>query len=482
MTVLVPELTDQLEWVNRKRPVTLAGLRGKVVLLYFWSAGSVNARHSLADLRYLENNFEDELAVIGLHSPKFTREKSLQHVRDAVSRLDLRHPVANDPEFLVWQEYGVTRWPTFALIDVEGNLRYMVSGEGRRQELDGYISELVEEAVLHDVLNYEPIELKPSDRPNGVLAFPGAVMVHDERLYIVDSGNHRVLECGADGGVMRQFGSGNPGFWDGVTRDAGFHSPAGICYYRDSLYVADCGNHAIRKIGLLSGEVETLIGNGSQGCEREGEFSSLKSVKLNSPVDLAEHKGMLYLSMAGQHQVWRVDLGQTSARVEAGQGLSGIRDGAGLQSRFSEPRGLAAGEDGLYVVDAANSALRRMQYRGAAVSTLVGKGGFFHGDRDGQRSKAQLQYPTGISIDRRSGLVWLADTYNNKIRCYDPGSAQVTTPLVDYEFNEPRDVAIGGSVMWVANTNAHEIVLVNLENGAGEALEITNIPDSAQFI
>ena len=121
-TVDAPDFPEGLDWINTAEPISLNDLRGKVVLLDFWTYGCVNCIHIIPDLERLEAEYSDELVVIGVHSAKFTNEGETNNLKDIVQRYGLVHPVVNDKDFTVWNQWGANAWPTIALIDPAGRV------------------------------------------------------------------------------------------------------------------------------------------------------------------------------------------------------------------------------------------------------------------------------------------------------------------------------------------------------------------------
>ncbi|HEX2869201.1 MAG TPA: thioredoxin-like domain-containing protein [Ignavibacteriales bacterium] len=125
-----PEFPDGLDWLNVDHPIKLSDLRGKVVLLDFWTFCCINCMHIIPDLKKLEAKYPGELAVIGVHSAKFLSEQETGNIRQAILRYDIEHPVVNDKDFKIWTSYGANAWPTVVLIDPRGDVVGHHSGEG----------------------------------------------------------------------------------------------------------------------------------------------------------------------------------------------------------------------------------------------------------------------------------------------------------------------------------------------------------------
>src|SRR5258707_1294120 len=115
--IAAPELEGGVGWLNTASPLRLKDLRGKFVLLDFWTFCCINCIHTLPDLAKLEKKYANQLVVIGVHSAKFENEKESEHIRKAILRYEISHPVVNDAEMKIWQTYGVSSWPTLYLID-----------------------------------------------------------------------------------------------------------------------------------------------------------------------------------------------------------------------------------------------------------------------------------------------------------------------------------------------------------------------------
>src|SRR5215475_7196021 len=128
--VRAPEITGGRGWLNTDKPLSLAALKGKVVLLDFWTYGCINCIHIIPDLKKLEAKYPNQLVVIGVHSAKFLNEKGTENIRQAILRYEIEHPVVNDKDFEIWQSYTARSWPTLVLINPKGKEVGRHSGEG----------------------------------------------------------------------------------------------------------------------------------------------------------------------------------------------------------------------------------------------------------------------------------------------------------------------------------------------------------------
>ena len=443
------------------------------MLLVFWTYSNINSLSLLPDLRALENRHENGLMLIGINCPKFHHEQDQNNVLKATNRLFLRYPVCSDPGFEVWQSYGIQAWPSVAVIDAEGYLSRVFSGDDMLRRLDNLIGELLDQADAKDIRNFTKVQSAIKPEPTSSLKFPTAVVAARDLLYVTDSANNRVLELTDSGRVVRIFGSGNPGFWDGVLENAGFNLPRDLVVFENYIYLADTGNHAIRRINLFNGEVETLLGNGKPGKMVVRDSRDLREVTLISPVALALNGPDLYISNAGMHQIWKLDLKANTIGWFAGTGQANMKDGSAIEAGFVHPMGLAVGAPHLYVADADASALREVHLEDGSTATRIGAGDFAYGDEDGAKSTALMQYPMDLVIDSKGKQLWVADSFNNKLRTYDIKAGNLRTPEIDYEFSEPFGLCMDNDILWVANTNAHEIVKIDTLTKQCHAFEIT---------
>ena len=470
--VQAPELPTNLQWFNTSRPLQLAELRGRVVLLDFWTYCCINCIHVLSDLKYLEEKYGENLVVIGVHSPKFPNERVGAQLQKAINRHHIRHPVAHDPQFQVWRSYAIKAWPSVLVIDPEGYAVGVMRGEGRRQQLDELIGKLLVEAEQKGLepQGRLPLQVQPEQRSS--LTFPGKVYATEHALYIADSGRNRILETYHDGTIRRIFGSNTAGFLDGNQEEAAFDSPQGMVRVDDLLFVADTGNHAIRRIELKSGEVETFAGTGAQGRYVANFFANPREAPLNSPWDLAYAKGVLYVAMAGQHQIWAFQLAKRTLEVLAGSGREDLVDGPLLTAALAQPSGLALGGGQLYLADAETSAIRVIELEQETVRTLVGKGLFEFGDADGIGTAAKLQHPLGVCLDPARKCLWVADSYNSKIKMILLVSNQVSSLVLSLPLNEPGGLHLVGDSLFVADTNHHRVIRIDLKQAEAEILDI----------
>jgi streptogramin lyase len=470
--VRAPELAGKGGWINtgEYRP-TLAGLRGSIVILDFWTFCCVNCLHVLDELRELEERHRDTLVVVGVHSPKFAHEADHRAVVDAVERYEVRHPVLDDPELATWKQYAVRAWPTLVVIDPEGYVVAQHAGEGHAHALETLVTRLEQEHAAKGTLRRgEGVYVPPEPAPAG-LRFPGkALLLPGSGHFLVsDSTRHALVELAADGeSVVRRIGTGERGLRDGAAALARFSEPQGLALLPDgSVIVADTVNHVLRRVDPDSGEVTTVAGTGRQWWQGSAVSGPALEVPLSSPWDVAWFEDRVWIAMAGVHQLWTYDPASGLVGAAAGTTNEGLVDGPAGDAWFAQPSGLAAAGPRLWIADAETSALRWAE-RSAdggdyVIRTAVGTGLFDFGHRDGPAGQALLQHPLGVTA-LPDGSVAVSDTYNNALRRYDPASGEVTTLATD--LGEPSGAVVAGGDIVVVESARHRLTRMRLPEEA----------------
>ncbi|WP_416673462.1 thioredoxin-like domain-containing protein [Egbenema bharatensis] len=479
--IRAPEL-PQSPWLNTDRPLALKDLRGRIVLLDFWTYCCINCLHILPDLKYLEQKYKDCLTVIGVHSAKFDHEQDIENIRQAILRYDIEHPVLVDRDFQVWQQYAVRAWPTIAVIDPAGYVVGQVAGEGKREMLDQLIDKLRQEQEAQGTA-FQALDFILEKQRQPVLsplAFPGKVLADAESqlLFIADTGHHRLIISSLEGEVQSIIGSGTAGWRDGEFANAQFFAPQGMAFDRptQSLYVADTENHGIRRVDLQQQWVETIAGTGSQSRQLQPHNGIALETALNSPWDLVKIEQFLLIAMAGSHQIWALDLTDGLLGTYAGTGAEACFNSSLAEATFAQPSGLATDGEELFVADSEGSTIRAVGLGDRAiVRSVCGSGELFgFGDQDGQGEAVRLQHCLGVAHGGDNQL-WIADTYNHKIKQANPHSGICETWFGDglpgqrdgqgtqTRFYEPSGLSLAGDRLYVADTNNHAIRRIDLK-------------------
>ncbi|XP_019868171.1 NHL repeat-containing protein 2 isoform X2 [Aethina tumida] len=512
----VQDFAEGLEWFNVSEPLFLKKhLKGKIVVLDFFTYCCINCMHIIPDLREIEEVFsvEDGLVVIGVHSAKFENEKISKNILAAVQRYNIGHPVVNDHNSLMWKNCDVHCWPTLLMLGPNGNPLVMCMGEGNKDDLLIYIREALDyykekkQISNHKLPFRSAYHLLPDLK--GPLLFPGKITNfvdenNDEVIAISDTGNNRILIIKGDGTILKQIGGKKLGFKDGSLEDAEFNNPQGLVFLNKTiLFVADTENHAIRKVDLNNNKVETIAGNGAQGHDRSGGNLWTKQI-ISSPWDLCLYTTpatdnlpeyhVLIIAMAGTHQIWALFLQDTiwwkNKKYQAGTCVAIVGSGAEQNKNnqyphaaaFAQPSGLAisSGAKEVFVADSESSSIRKISLVDGKVSPVVGGDRnpynlFAFGDKDGVLFDAKLQHSLGVAMSRNEKSIFVADTYNHKIKKIDIEKNHVTTisvPLNDttdgqlHMFNEPAGlcVSVDGSKVYLADTNNHQIKILKLDD------------------
>jgi len=485
-------------WLNTGgNQLDLEALRGKIVILDFWTFCCINCLHVLDELRPLEDKYRDVLVTVGVHSPKFEHEADPEALAAAVERYQIEHPVLDDPELETWQAYAARAWPTLVVLDPEGYIVAHLSGEGHAQGLESLIDELVAEHEAKGTLHRGNGPYVAPPAREGDLRFPGKVVPLPNGNFLVgDSGHHRLVELAPDlSTVLRTIGSGVRGYADGDPTTAQFNELQGLTVLPPELaaqvgyevVVADTVNHRLRSVDLATGEVGTLAGNGVQrlldaetarNAEQPRELGTdALNISLSSPWDVVYHPtGRVLIAMAGTHQIFAFDPRTNAVSVFAGTGLEGLLDGPAHEAWFAQSSGLSIDAQGtVWVADSETSALRSItvdeQGDAVQVATAIGTGLFDFGFRDGDAEQARLQHPLGVA-NLPDGSVAVADSYNGAVRRYDPATNTVST--LAKGLKEPADVLLddsvaGDPVLLVVETNAHQLVRIPIP---AEALSV----------
>ncbi len=474
---VAPEFPANFTWFNTPHKLTLHGdLKGRVVVLDFWTYCCINCMHILPDLAFLEHKYAHEpVAIIGVHSNKFTDEGQAAQIRQAILRYHIRHPVIVDQHARLWTEYGVNAWPTFVVIDSAGRIAGSVSGEGNRAILDATIAQLLAEGKAQGTLapNPKPLDIPAIHADPTRLYYPGKITADaaGAHLFIADSSHDRIVETDLQGKFERVFGSGVRGFKDGSAAEARFNNPQGLAVGGHFLYVADTDNHALRRVDLESGAVTTLAGDGRQGSDYTGGGKG-RAQELCSPWGLALQGQTLYITMAGIHQLWMYDLASGVARRWVGSGREGLVDGPAESACLAQPSGAVVHGGWVYFVDSEASAVRRASLSDGHVETLIGHGLFHFGLRDGAWSGALLQHPLGIAMLGDNLVV--ADTYNHRLRLVDLKRHTIRTLYGGHrtELNEPGGLCVVHGQVYVADTNNQRVVCFDPMTGKAQVLPV----------
>lgn len=454
------DLPEFATWLNAP-PATLMHYQGRPLVVAFINAASAWSTQRLLELQQWQARNPGRLQVVVVQVPRFDFERDGERSLSLLRRRGVLAPVMLDAGWEAWRRFNVESWPTLVFIDAQSREVGRMVGLG--DALEPALAKLCEGAAeVRGSFN----ALAEKGGPPGALRYPTGLAVTEDRLYIADSGHHRILECNHSGRVLRQFGMGTADMADGPHEVAAFNRPHGLALGRGQLYVADSGNHALRRINLLTGQVDTLIGTGKPGEPVEGVLAQAWSSPLHHPSAVATVDNQLLLALAGDNRIWSYDLGSRKLAWRAGSGAIELRDGGGHMAAFAQPVGLAVVQQTLYVCDALSSSLRSMQLRGDLVQTVVGQGMWQHGQADGPRDKALLQFPLAVAMAPDSPYLWIADAGNGSLRRLRLGGGQLSTVELPRKLNGAAGLAVGGGVVWIADTEGHAVLRYDPDTGS----------------
>lgn len=454
-------------WINVDRPLTEHDLKDRLVLLDFWTYGCINCMQIIPDLEYLEQRFGKELLVIGVHSAKFSGEQASQRIQSAAKRFNLRHPVINDYDFRIWKAFNVRAWPTQILLGPDGEEINRYVGEGKRAAIEKDINNFLQENAHLIQSKEQNWSLDDAKAKENLLYFPARLAFGRDMIFVADAGHNRILGFDNNHSLSVTIGSGTEGLKDGNFKEATFNNPRGLLFMHGFLYVADTDNHALRRINLDTGQVETLSGNGKRGQTYRGKNMNAKKTELASPWDLEDMGDgrSIAIAMAGTHQLWRYDTIENTLSLLAGSGAENIDDGAAFWSTLAQPSGLSLSGQNLFFVDAESSSLRTLDIQNGRITTLIGTGLFDFGLKDGTYPHAMLQHPQGLWADEEK--IYIADTYNNALRMYDRKTRILSTlSLEGLSLNEPGDIVRFNNQLWITDTNHHKVHIIDQNTGS----------------
>jgi thiol-disulfide isomerase/thioredoxin len=480
---------DGYDWINVDEPLSLEKLKGQIIVLDFWTYCCINCMHMLPALAALEKKYEGKQVIfIGVHSAKFFNEQDKKNIESAVARYEISHPVVVDRNMSIWRKYDVSGWPTIIIIDPNGTIVYKQSGEGQKESIEDTVDVLLEKHSKTGTLAREPFNIKHKKSQNKTtLSFPGKISVSKDKIVLSDSNHNRIIVTDLSGKIEHVIGSGKIGFSDGSFETATFFRPQGVVWKDDSIIVADTENHAIRKIDLVNKKVITLVGTGRQGpwISQGGKG---KEIPITSPWDVAQKDNLIFIAMAGNHQIWTYDMESDIAKPFAGNGYENIIDGEKQQAQLAQPSGLSISGTKLYFADSEVSAIREIDLETNQVKTIVGHGLFVFGHKDGHVDEALFQHPLGVYASKNK--IYVADTYNSAIREINLETNQVKTIVGKTEMNgickvddpacdslglyEPSDIELFQDKMYITDTNNHLIRVYDMNSNVLQTLEIKN--------
>jgi thiol-disulfide isomerase/thioredoxin len=482
------------EWLNSARPIETNDLKDRVILLDFWTYACINCLNMVPEIKKLEEQFGNRLTVIGVHSGKFNNEKLLDSIRKAILKHDINHLVVNDSDFRIWKNFKVNSWPTMILLDINGKIIKRYQGETSSDLIAKDIEKLIKKHSFRLNSKSLPIVLEKNKTIDHVLKFPSGIdfahnfsyknIIKTNGLAISNTGKNTIFITSLNGDTLLEIGSGKFGSEDGDFENASFNSPRGLLFKDNILYIADTGNHLVREINFKTGKVSTIAGTGNKGLALNDDKKALEA-DLSSPWDLEffPDKDHIIISNAGTHQLLRYNLNNKTISPFAGNGTEDLVDGKFPNNSLAQPSGLSAFGGSLYFIDSETSSLRVTDKNGV-VKTLIGRGLFDFGHKNGTIKEALMQHPIGLSADDTG--VYIADTLNHVIRKFDLKTGQIS----DYsgnnkgdgiggknntEYNEPEAMVAVLNKFYIADTNNGRVVELSRVSKNSNLLDVLPI-------
>ncbi|GIY70286.1 NHL repeat-containing protein 2 [Caerostris extrusa] len=510
---------EGLEWINSKLLALDDELLNKVLVFDFFTYCCINCEHALPFVQNVEQEFKEnhELAVIGVHSPKFPNEKALDNVKNAVLRNKIEHPVINDSENYLWNKLGIYCWPTVLITSPAHHVLFYLVGEVQIEKLLYLCHQTLNYFTTnYTLLNTSPLPLKLTEESikSSSLLYPSGISTHGTSVIVSDTGHNRLLLLSSGGKVQDVIGCGSPGFKDGSFIDCSFNRPQGTTWWKANfIFVADTGNNCIRMVDLKGKKVCTVF-NGNDKFLKSEETSVLNFA---SPWDVCigpkldsnmEELNVLYIAVAGSHQIWAMHLDDILISSEeysslecvpfAGNGTEECRNNTyKMKAGFAQPSGVAYSElcpGMLFIADSESSTIRSISLINGSVKTVVGggldpKNLFQYGDKDGSGLDVKLQHPLGICVMEES-KIFIADTYNHKIKLINDKKRECHTfagkgfladnSVPNCEFDEPSAICYSSQekCLFVADTNNHTIKIIVPESKTIKTMPII-FPDAS---
>jgi thiol-disulfide isomerase/thioredoxin len=423
------------QWFNLSRPLEISDLKGRIILLDFWSYDCVSCIEDQKEIKKMERYFGSKLTVIGIHCPKFENQKDPISIKKAILRYNITNPVINDSDLKIWNAFAVNSWPTYILLNLHGNIVKTYSGKNQLPKIERDIKRLVSRHKLQ--ISRDPLPLLPEKYSviENVLNFPtkleySADFSYNSRqlpvIFIANSGKNNIVISSLSGDIITKIGSGKSGFADGDLNKASFREPQGLLYNSGKLYVADKDNHALRLVDFKAGKVSTLAGSGQRGeiIKNDNKNNNALTINLASPADIEFFPDNNHIAIAnsGTNQILSYDIAKQTISVLAGNGFKGIDDGKYPQNSLAQTADMSVFNHKLYFIDSESSALRVLD-ESLNVKTLIGKGLFQFGHKNGDSNTALMQHPLGLLVDDTGA--YICDSFNYVIRKYDFSSGQI---------------------------------------------------------
>ena len=490
-----PELIGGTDWFNTDKPIRLEDLRGRIVLLDFWTLCCINCIHTLPDLATIEARYPGIVVVIGVHTPKFDNEKKTASVLKAVLRYEIKHPVINDADAEIWKTCSA-RPMAHAGAHRSRNGKF----RGASATGEGHLKARGKESIKTLIKEFEPTgKLKedadhlqadaPRTRPAGS-AFPATSWptLARSRLFIADSTNHRIVIADLDGKKLAVAGSGAEGLKDGARRRP-VQRPARHWPSTATPSTSPTARtHAIprpqpqgrnRQAGRRHRPRSTI-------CWQGGHAGPARKIALASPWDILLHNKRIYIAMAGHNNIWTFDLVKDTVATYAGDAFE-------RHPRTDRSRPLASLAPPGWPPTANASTPPTAEPALSAPLPLFGNGGTIntHSRRQGPLrvrrldSTGRIRPPPQLR-PRRHLLSKASSTSPTPTTARSKSSIPPNTPATPFSAgpnvrrNEPGGLSIAAGKMYIADTNNHRIQIVDMKTKDVSTLQLEGVAPGAR--
>ncbi len=480
-------------WFNTSRSVNKEDLKGKLVLLDFWSYSCVYCIQSLPQIRELQDDLGSKITVIGVHSARFEGEKNRTAIKKAILKYNIDFPVIDDSNLKIWKKFNLKYWPTYILINPYGNIIEKFSTKKDLKKLTKAVKKAAKKYKYE--INRDPLPTLPEkyNTIGNVLSFPTDLKSTKNfsfrskevpAIFIANSSKNKIYVTSLSGDILFKIGSGVDGFEDGGFASSSFSRPRGLLYKSGKLYVADTGNNALRVIDFKKKEVATLIGSGELGgIIKYGKKIDADDFDLSSPnaLEFFPDSNHIVIANSGANQILSYDIKKHLIKVVAGDGSLGDKDGKLSTNSLAQTADLAVYNKKLYFVDSKSSSLRVLDKSGN-VQTLIGQGLSKFGNKTGSKDEALMQNPSGLEVDDTG--VYIVDSFNNSIKKYNFsskklsnyfGSGKIGEVLGDSkesEFDEPKKITSVLNRFYISDTNNNRIVSISRSKPKSEVFNV----------
>ena len=400
--------------------LSIKSYAGKYVVLDFFTYGCVNCLNNIATIKALHVKYSESVIIIGIHSPKFTREKEKNALVKFIEAMNLEYEIIEDIEHKILDNYAIKAWPTTLIIDESGYIVESFSGELTLGFLEQKLQVYTSLHVKHSK------EKKPEPQN---LCFPKALTCSDEFIVISNTSAHSLILLSYDAKVIK------------VIEDITY--PLGSYVFEGYIYVVS--ENSLFKIDTKTYKKEKILSN------------------LRSPSDVIVLPDMIIISSMASHKILFFSKETLEQVDKVGNGFEALRDGALDEAQLAQPMAMEMFDDRLFFVDAESSSLRYMN--ALHVETLIGEGLFTFGDSN--EDEILLQHPQDICVGKvfdgcGAGRIFIADTYNNKMKVYDAEAKSMMTLLEN--LHAPSAIDKKGCKLYIADTNAHKILCFDISS------------------